>query len=117
MEILVFEYSAEGGGAAVYRRDDRTVYEEGESGGLLEDEEDPLQEWRHEYADWAAFWNQFSSHRLWYQFSPLYVHPDYRPAVREAIEAVVWPPDSDRWMQQVKMADWQRLTDDASEAS
>ena len=86
---VIFKYGADGGGSTVYLASDATVFESGSSGGMLDEEEDPIISWKKEFENWEAWWNDFESkYRDWYYFYPIYIDDQIKDFIREKIDAL-----------------------------
>ena len=72
---LIFQYGVEGGGCSVYQTlDDGSIIENGSSGGILDEEEDPIINWNKKYNNWEMWWNVFIKN---FQSNWIRVHPTY----------------------------------------
>lgn len=92
---LLFAYGAEGGGSEVYRLPDGRVIEEGSSGGMLDEDEDPVISWKKEYAHWDAWWTHFTTREpeFWIAYYPISIHPAIRDGIRQAVDAYALDPE------------------------
>ena len=50
--IKLFEFGVEGGGGSVFKLPDNPVVERGDSGGFLDEEEDPHRSWEKVFDRW-----------------------------------------------------------------
>lgn len=95
MEELIFHWGLEGYGAEIYR-----ITENGKVRFLMRyssmdmDENDD-EIWRHgevEYKSFEDYWVEFVSQEQWLHYHPVYLHPEYRPSIREYLTNI--PQDS-----------------------
>jgi hypothetical protein len=86
--IILFEYGTEGGGATVCRLPNNKVIEEGSSGGISGDEDDPVKEWKKEFESWEAWWQNFTTlyPKYWIYFYPVFIHNDIKAFIKQAVE-------------------------------
>lgn len=85
---LLFEFGTEGGGASVYKLPDNTVMENGSSGGIMDEDEDPIMQWKKIYDNWDAWWLSFTSKNQdqWIYFYPIFIHPDVKKSIQIAVD-------------------------------
>jgi hypothetical protein len=109
--IKLFEFGAEGGGAAVYRLPSNEVIERGSSGGMLDEEEDPIRHWEEKFPNWEFWWSNFKREHgeHWIFFYPIFIHEDIRSSIKESIDHYDSPDESshyhkNNWLHQLKEA-------------
>jgi len=87
---LFFEAGADGGGEALYRNPDGTFYTSGSSGGMLDEEEDPIISWRVDYPDFQNYWEDFirKNGDFWLFLFPLFIHPEAIPLIQKALDSL-----------------------------
>lgn len=84
-KVLITSMGVEGGGFDVYLLPDGSVIEEGSSGGILDEEEDPHIHWEKLYASPDSWWSEYIQNHpnFWYHLHVLYIHPDYVDRIRD----------------------------------
>ncbi len=89
-ERILFEFGLEGGGSCVYKLPDNSVVEKGSSGGILDEEEEPIKQWKNIYDNWDAWWLNFTSKNQdqWIYFYPIFIHPDIKKSIQVAVESI-----------------------------
>lgn len=109
MELLLLEYGAEGGGAKVFQLPGNTVVERGSSGGILDDEEDPVTKWEKEFDSFDAWWQDFLGGYgyKWVYFYPVFIHPSLHVHVLKALQHTdLKKPELDyhktKWLQKIQ---------------
>jgi hypothetical protein len=104
-EELFFEAGADGGGEALYRRNDGSFFTRGSSGGMLDEDEDPHISWTREYESFSAYWEAFTGqHRhFWICLYPLFIHPDAHDFIRDALSR--YASDYPEWKEYSERAD------------
>ena len=87
---LFFEAGADGGGEALYRNPDGTFFTSGSSGGMLDEEEDPIISWQADYPDFQNYWDDFirKNGGFWPFLYPLFIHPDAIPVIQNALDSL-----------------------------
>ena len=87
-EVKLFEFGADGGGASVYKLPDDSIAERGSSGGILDEEEDPVKKWERLSPSWEAWWSNFkNTHKEnWIHFSPLFIHDDIKSFIQNEVD-------------------------------
>lgn len=87
-EILLFDFGTDGGGATVFKLLNNKVVERGSSGGILDEEEDPIKKREKIYESWEDWWASFTNkHKTrWINFYPLFIHSDIKPMIKAAID-------------------------------
>ena len=87
---LFFEAGADGGGEALYRNPDGTFFTSGSSGGMLDEEEDPIISWRFDYPDFQNYWEDFirKNGNFWPFLYPLFIHPEAIPLIQKALDSL-----------------------------
>lgn len=105
-EIILFEFGTEGGGATVSKLSTNKIIEKGSSGGILDEDEDPIREWEEVYDNWEDWWSNFiAKHKAhWICFYPVYIHEDIKIFIQTAVENY---QDSDEFLTRRK-ATWLR---------
>jgi hypothetical protein len=107
MEELIFHWGLEGYGAEIYRitEDGKVRFMKRYSSMDMDENDDEI--WRHgevEYKSFEAYWNEFVAQEHWLHYHPVYLHPDYKPFVREYLTNV--PQDSLTKGELLKLAYW-----------
>lgn len=95
MQELIFHWGLEGFGAKLYR-----VTNNGEIRFLkhfssMDMDENDDEIWRNgevEYRSFEEYWNEFVSQELWLHCHPVFLHPEYKPFVRDYLTNI--PQDS-----------------------
>jgi hypothetical protein len=64
------------------------------------------------YVSWKAFWKVLTGDPEWYYRHPLYVHPEQREFVREALKRVNWGVHPDRKWQESHQRQWKKVLED-----
>ena len=64
------------------------------------------------YVSWEAFWKALTADREWYYQHPLFVHPDQREFVREALRRVNWGVHPDKKWQESHQRQWKKVLED-----
>jgi len=87
-EIILFEFGAEGGSATVYKLQNNKVVERGSSGGILDEEEDPIKKWEKVYESWDNWWASFTiKHKTrWINFYPVFIHSDIKLMIKTEVD-------------------------------
>jgi hypothetical protein len=85
---MFFEAGANGGGEALYRRPDGTFFTSGSRGGMLDEEEDPIISWQHEYPDFQNYWDEFlrKNGNFWPFLYPFFIHSEAVAVIQKAID-------------------------------
>ena len=93
--IILFEYGTEGGGSKVYRLPDNSIIEKGSSGGILDEQDDPIKNWERKYSGFAEWWQNFTDKYTeeWILFSPLFIHDDIKSLIASAIKKFAYEQD------------------------
>jgi hypothetical protein len=107
MEIKIFEYGVEGGGADVYLLPDNSVVERGNGGGIFDD--DPIMNWENKYESWEAWWKKFTSRENWIWLFPVFIHESIHDSILRDVNNyhVTDPHDQNRidaWRWQLEKA-------------
>jgi hypothetical protein len=105
---LFFEAGADGGGEALYRRNDGSFFLEGSGGGMLDEDEDPHVSWTGEFSSFELYWEYFVKEHgnFWIFLYPLFIHPDAREFIRNAVDSYPgnfesrdnWEYHKDTWL-------------------
>jgi hypothetical protein len=87
-ETILFEFGADGGGATVYKLLNGKIIEKGSSGGILDEEEDPIKTWEKIYDNWETWWLNFTTEHqdFWIYFHPSFIHDDIKQFIRVAVD-------------------------------
>jgi hypothetical protein len=64
------------------------------------------------YVSWEAFWKAMTSDPTWYYRHPLFVHPEQRELVREALKRVNWSVHPDKKWQESHQRQWKKVLED-----
>jgi hypothetical protein len=64
------------------------------------------------YTSWEAFWKALSADPKWFYLHPLYVHPEQREFVREALKRVNWSVHPDKKWQESHQRQWKKVLED-----
>jgi len=64
------------------------------------------------YVSWEAFWKALIVDPEWYYRHPLYVHPEQREFVREALKRVNWGVHPDKKWQESHQRQWKKVLED-----
>ena len=78
-KTLIFKFGADGGGASVFRSDEGKFIETGSSGGMLDEDEDPIISWVKEFDSFEAWWKDFKQQhkQFWPFFYPIFINCNY----------------------------------------
>jgi hypothetical protein len=110
---LYFDISSEGNGGSLYR-----VREAGGEISFLYNysisdadtgEVEVFDTW---YVSWEAFWKMLTADPEWYYWHPLFVHPEQREFVREALKRVNWGVHPDKKWQESHQRQWKKVLED-----
>lgn len=84
----MFEYGTECGGATVCRLPNNTIIEEGSSGGISGEAGDMVNEWKKEFENWEAWWQNFTTlHQdFWIYFYPVFINKKIKAFITEAVQ-------------------------------
>jgi len=107
MEELIFHWGLEGYGAEIYR-----ITEIGKVRFLMryssmDMDENDYEIWRYgevKYTSFEDYWNEFVSQEHWLHYHPIFLHPEYKPFVREYLTNI--PQDSLTKGELLKLAYW-----------
>lgn len=109
--IKLFKFGTEGGGATVYRLSSNEVIEIGSSGGMLDEEEDPIRRWEEKSPSWESWWSNFMSKHgaYWLFFYPIFIHEDIKSSIKESVDHYDSPDGSsyyhkETWLHQLNEA-------------
>lgn len=87
-EIKLFEFGVDGGGACVYKLKDGSIEERGSSGGILDEPEDPIKEWKRFFENWELWWDHFeNTHKNWIYFCPLFINDDIKSFMEKKVSS------------------------------
>jgi hypothetical protein len=64
------------------------------------------------YVSWEAFWKALTEDPEWYYRHPLFVHPEQREFVREALKRVNWGVHPDKKWQDSHQRQWKKVLED-----
>lgn len=64
------------------------------------------------YVSFEAFWKVLTKDPEWYYLHPLFVHPDRREFVREALKKVNWAIYPDKKWQESHQRQWKKVLSD-----
>lgn len=64
------------------------------------------------YVSWEAFWKALTADPEWFYRHPLYVHPEQRNFVREALKRVDWDLHPDKKWQESHRRQWKKVLED-----
>ena len=64
------------------------------------------------YVSWEAFWKALTTDPLWYYQHPLFVHPEQRESVRDALKRVNWGVHPDKKWQESHQRQWKKVLED-----
>ena len=84
----------DGGGFDIFETEYKTIVEDGSSGGMLDEDEDPVSSWKREYKTFEDFWNYFTAtHKegFWIFFHPVFIHEDIKPFIQNAVDNYDYP--------------------------
>lgn len=110
MDQLIFEAHAD---SSSY-----TVYQEHASNQILVEEvtfnefSDIVDKKKDYYPDFFSYWKEFSQKPNWHFFHPLFIAPDYRSLVQDALEKVDWNIFPDVKWQQSHQKQWEKVLSD-----
>ncbi len=104
---LFFKVGADGGGESLYRNPDDTFFTSGSSGGMLDEEEDPIISWQVDYPDFQNYWDDFirKNGDFWLFLFPLYIHPEAIPLIQKALDSL---DDEKKEMSSDQIKTWRR---------
>ena len=107
MEELIFHWGLEGYGAEIYQitENGKVRFLKRYSSMDMDENDDEI--WRHgevEYRSFEDYWNEFVSQEHWLHYHPVFLHPDYKPFVREYLTNI--PQDSLTKGELLKLAYW-----------
>jgi hypothetical protein len=66
------------------------------------------------YVSFEAFWKGLTHDALWFYKHPLFVHPEQRDFVREALKKVNWAVYPDKKWQDSHQRQWKKVLNDPS---
>ncbi len=112
--IKLFEFGVEGGGSSVFKLPDNTVVERGDSGGFLDEEEDPHRSWEKVFDSWETWWRQFiNKHQSsWICFYPIFMDEQVKPLIKESLQHIISGNRKD-----VDVKNWERLISETNKRS
>jgi hypothetical protein len=64
------------------------------------------------YVSFEAFWKVLTKDAQWYYLHPLFVHPEQREFVREALKRVNWAIYPDKKWQESHQRQWKKVLSD-----
>jgi|GEM_PF-4132884 len=96
---LIFQWGAEGGGERIYRNKEGRIISIGSSGGMLDEEEDPIITWQYQFPTIKSFWECFDRmNKNWFRLYPLFIHKEYKAFVNKQIESIAQKQDiNEEW--------------------
>lgn len=112
---LYFDASSETRGGSLYRVADNGslhfVYEYSD----YNDDTEELKVQRMTYPSFDAFWEALTGDTTWYFLHPLFVHPQVRPQVKEALKQADWSVQGDAKWQHSHKRQWDKVLSDPSQ--
>ena len=94
-EELLFHWGTEGSGSELYKITSGrkvTFVNRFTFFDIDKDDNETWQNCERQYDSFAAYWIEFTEHPHWLHYHPVFVHPDYKPFVREFLIEI--PQDS-----------------------
>jgi|GEM_PF-662540 len=84
----LFEFGTEGSSATVFKLADNTVMEKGSRGGILEEEEDPSQQWEKSFDTFEVWWQNFTDTHteFWIRYHPIFIHDSAKALIKNAVD-------------------------------
>ena len=111
-KTLIFKFGADGGGASVLRSDEGKFIETGSSGGMLDEDEDPIISWVKEFDSFEAWWKDFKQQhkQFWPFFYPIFIHSDIKAFIKKEIadfhsDDEYSQPDFESWKDRLESND------------
>lgn len=62
-----------------------------------------------DYTSFADFWKELVKNDLWFTLHPLYIHPDQRPFIKEALKKVNWNRVADEKWREMYKRQWNKV--------
>lgn len=107
MEELIFHWGLEGYGAEIYRITEKGKVRFLKKYSSMDMDENDAEVWRQgviEYGKFEEYWDEHVSQEQWLHYHPIYLHPDYKPFVREFLTNI--PQDSLTKGELLKLVYW-----------
>jgi hypothetical protein len=109
---LYFDVSSETRGGSLYR-----VFDDGNTHFLYEysdynDDTEELNVQRTNYISFDAFWEALTADTTWFFLHPMFVHPEVRPQVKQALQQADWSVQGDTKWQQSHRRQWDKVLSD-----
>jgi len=107
MEELIFQWGTESSGSKTYK------IKEGRKVAFInrftffdidKDNKGTWQTGECQYKSFEHYWNEFIAHEHWLHYHPVFLHPDFKPFVREYLTNI--PQDSLTKGELLKLAYW-----------
>ena len=67
------------------------------------------------YTDFEAFWKQFTTNNRWFTFHPLYIHPEQRSLVKDALATINWQLVADEKWREMYRRQWNKVLNNPAE--
>ena len=67
------------------------------------------------YQGFADFWKQLTTNNRWFTFHPLYIHPEQRQFIKEALKKINWKLIADEKWRGMYQRQWNKVLNDPVE--
>ncbi len=110
---LYFDISSERSGGSLYKiKDEAGKFSFQYNHSTYDDDRDDIKIFETAYLTFNDFWQMITQDKQWFYQHPLYIHPEQRGFVREALKKVDWSVKPDKKWQDSHQRQWKKVLED-----